>query len=695
MSGTELPDFPASQLFLRRLAFHLVRDEALAEDLVQDTFAAWVQHRPRGVAEPRAWLARVLRNLAFNAQRAAARRTRRERAVARPDAPDPGEPETEGTLETQAHLVAALRALAEPYRSTLVQRYYHDLSPRAIAERTGAPLETVKSRLARGLAKLRTELDRRHGGDRSAWCHWLAVVRRAGAPGVDPAPLVAGAGVHAVALPALAVVLVLVVVVLVVRDGPRSTPDADGERSSRGLGERLPVSFEEPQGASSRDAVGSADRAGRAPSSDGQTTEGVRTEAAAADVATTAARRAEPFEWPQLDGSAARDRRHAPEDRIASPRVDWFVPGLDGQPTLSSGRLYSGGKALVRLDPETGEVLGIGVPRKLRDLGDQDRERALRGDAALRAVPSPAVESLLPLRPVLARAAEDGSVSAFSHDLREIHWTWSPDKEEPTDLPGCLSGNTYTVPSGSVLVALDARNGRVRWRFEASEAGGDGRISTSPAVSDGTVFFATASGRVIALDHRRGDLQWSSETGEGDGLSVVASFDRIVIGGAPGAPRSTSGRVLAFDSRDGAELWRATVDGLFGVHPDGEAVLVGIGANVKHLDLRSGAVDERRSRSVGQPRTAPAIVGGSLVSGNLDSSLSVRDASTGDLRWTFLVPGGGEVVDFVHAGERIYVSTTIGLFCVADDPEGEPLGQFVALEWKGDLTRPYSPGRAR
>jgi DNA-directed RNA polymerase specialized sigma24 family protein len=59
----------AKQAFLRRLALSLVRDRARAEDLVQDTWTAWVEHGSPGgggIATPRAWLARVLRNRVFN-----------------------------------------------------------------------------------------------------------------------------------------------------------------------------------------------------------------------------------------------------------------------------------------------------------------------------------------------------------------------------------------------------------------------------------------------------------------------------------------------------------------------------------------------------------------------------------------------------------------------------------------------------
>ncbi|MEQ1891399.1 MAG: sigma factor, partial [Planctomycetota bacterium] len=83
MPGSDLPDFAASQLFLRRLAYRLVREEGLAEDLVQETWRTWLERAPAGLSEPRAWMAKVLRNLAFNARREKERRSARELAAAR------------------------------------------------------------------------------------------------------------------------------------------------------------------------------------------------------------------------------------------------------------------------------------------------------------------------------------------------------------------------------------------------------------------------------------------------------------------------------------------------------------------------------------------------------------------------------------------------------------------------------------
>ncbi len=51
----------------------------------------------------------------------------------------------------------------------ILLRYYENLPPRAVAETLGAPLETVKTRLHRGLEQLRGRLDAAHGESEENW----------------------------------------------------------------------------------------------------------------------------------------------------------------------------------------------------------------------------------------------------------------------------------------------------------------------------------------------------------------------------------------------------------------------------------------------------------------------------------------------------------------------------------------------
>ncbi|TAJ23987.1 MAG: sigma-70 family RNA polymerase sigma factor [Planctomycetota bacterium] len=162
--------------WIRRLASALLRDEAAAEDLVQDAWLAALT-RPPSEGRLRPWLREVARNLARRQHRGNARRSAREesaRAPSQPEAPDA----FAERVETEQRLTRALAALAEPFRTTLMLRYYEELEPAEIAARLGLPGGTVRWRLARGLELLRERLDRAHGGDRRAWSLALAPLAR-------------------------------------------------------------------------------------------------------------------------------------------------------------------------------------------------------------------------------------------------------------------------------------------------------------------------------------------------------------------------------------------------------------------------------------------------------------------------------------------------------------------------------------
>jgi RNA polymerase sigma-70 factor (ECF subfamily) len=64
------------------------------------------------------------------------------------------------TRENSAEIATVLLTLEPNYREVLVLRFHEDLSLEEIAALTKAPLSTVKSRLYRGLAALKPEMER-------------------------------------------------------------------------------------------------------------------------------------------------------------------------------------------------------------------------------------------------------------------------------------------------------------------------------------------------------------------------------------------------------------------------------------------------------------------------------------------------------------------------------------------------------
>jgi len=129
----------------------LCRDASAADDLVQDAFLrAFRGFRGFRGGEPRAWLFAIVRSsYATWAQR-------RDDTHPDPEAALEGTPSEdlspEATLVQQGEadtLRAAVMALPEPFRETLVLREFEELSYREIASVTGVPTGTVMSRLAR------------------------------------------------------------------------------------------------------------------------------------------------------------------------------------------------------------------------------------------------------------------------------------------------------------------------------------------------------------------------------------------------------------------------------------------------------------------------------------------------------------------------------------------------------------------
>ncbi len=165
---SRIEDQIASVAWLRRLAVAIVHDTDVAEDIAQDALLAAHRGRANAVHREPGWFARVVRNLAFTRLRRDARRTDRERIAGRSEAGE--EPAAALVrLEVQEELLRAVRNLSEPYRSTVLLRWFDGLDATEVARRMNVPLRTVHTRTTRALALLRDDLDRRSHGDRSRW----------------------------------------------------------------------------------------------------------------------------------------------------------------------------------------------------------------------------------------------------------------------------------------------------------------------------------------------------------------------------------------------------------------------------------------------------------------------------------------------------------------------------------------------
>jgi RNA polymerase sigma-70 factor (ECF subfamily) len=139
---------------LRRLG-----DRGLAEEAVQDIFTrAWrasERYEPaRGSA--RTWLYAIARNVITDLERWRGRRPPLSPSESREQA-DPDEPIEAALLRYQIQL--AISRLTFEHRQVIQMIHFQGLSLAEVAERTGLPLGTVKSRLHYAGANLRLALE--------------------------------------------------------------------------------------------------------------------------------------------------------------------------------------------------------------------------------------------------------------------------------------------------------------------------------------------------------------------------------------------------------------------------------------------------------------------------------------------------------------------------------------------------------
>jgi RNA polymerase sigma-70 factor (ECF subfamily) len=149
----ELYDATAAELL--RVAMHLVREPAHAEDLVQQTFVAAIEGAARFDAQRRvrAWLLGVLANLARKLHRDHARTP--PTVTAEPSA-DPAALAAVEEFTTQVD--AAIDTLPEVYRPVLVLHCKHGMIAAEIAHALRRPPGTVRTQLVRGLEMLKHAL---------------------------------------------------------------------------------------------------------------------------------------------------------------------------------------------------------------------------------------------------------------------------------------------------------------------------------------------------------------------------------------------------------------------------------------------------------------------------------------------------------------------------------------------------------
>jgi quinohemoprotein ethanol dehydrogenase len=134
--------------------------------------------------------------------------------------------------------------------------------------------------------------------------------------------------------------------------------------------------------------------------------------------------------------------------------------------------------------------------------------------------------------------------------------------------PLVADGVMYFAGPWSVVYALDARTGRLLWKYDPQVSGQWMRnvccdaVNKGVALSNGRIFVATLDGYLIALNAKNGEPVWKADTFTDRVAMNYASTGapriagRYVVIGNSGAEMGARGYVSAYDLTSGKLAWR-------------------------------------------------------------------------------------------------------------------------------------------
>ncbi len=204
--------------------------------------------------------------------------------------------------------------------------------------------------------------------------------------------------------------------------------------------------------------------------------------------------------------------------------------------------------------------------------------------------------------------------------------------------PAVAEGRVYTADASGRVKALALETGREVWAVKSKL-----RYSTSPGVGAGYVVVGTMEGQVVALDADTGGERWSVRV-----LSEVAS--RPLISEGLAIVRSSDGRVYGLDLADGRRRW-VFARGLPALTVRGNGAPV-LGQGVVYVGYDDGTVVALRAqdglrvweRSVAEPEGRSELDRMADVDGELAVGLDAVFAASFKGRLAALTANGGSPV---------------------------------------------------
>jgi RNA polymerase sigma-70 factor (ECF subfamily) len=156
--------YGATRAKLFAVSLRIVRERAIAEEVLQDSFVSIWRHAgdyARAKAAPSTWMTAIVRNRSLDVLRRPREEADVDEALTANLVDESAAPQRDAQARGEAHTLAAcLAELEAGERQSIALAFYHGLSHSEAAGHLRKPLGTVKTHIRRGLMKLRDCLAR-------------------------------------------------------------------------------------------------------------------------------------------------------------------------------------------------------------------------------------------------------------------------------------------------------------------------------------------------------------------------------------------------------------------------------------------------------------------------------------------------------------------------------------------------------
>lgn len=131
--------------------------------------------------------------------------------------------------------------------------------------------------------------------------------------------------------------------------------------------------------------------------------------------------------------------------------------------------------------------------------------------------------------------------------------------------PLVQDGVMYIATGANNVLALDAKTGEQIWLYEPDipqemDTVCCGWTTRGLAIGDGKVYAGLLDARIVALDIKTGEVVWETQVAEWErGYTITSAplyYNNKVYTGVAGGEYGIRGRVMAYDSEYGREVWR-------------------------------------------------------------------------------------------------------------------------------------------